>query len=177
MMPDRSGPGGDQVKVGLSVALLAMMAGGPAAAQSGSDGTGVVHGFSVTDGDTVKFGGQTVRLFGIDAPEKAQSCDDGRWYPGPLATRALIDIIAGRPVSCRWVNYGKSGLPEALCVAGEDDLGALMVSAGWAWAFTRDSDQYVDAERRAARRGVGVHAHRCAPPWEWRTRQGIGWGR
>jgi hypothetical protein len=29
-----------------------------------------------------------------------------------------------------------------------------MVSAGWAWAFTAFSDQYVDGERRAAARGV-----------------------
>jgi endonuclease YncB( thermonuclease family) len=42
----------------------------------------------------------------------------------------------------------------------------LMVSAGWAWAYIAFSDQYVDAERRAAARGVGVHAHRCQPPWE-----------
>jgi DNA-binding response OmpR family regulator len=44
-----------------------------------------------------------------------------------------------------------------------------MVSAGWAWAYTAFSDQYADAERRAAARGVGVYAHRCQPPWEWRA--------
>jgi hypothetical protein len=33
------------------------------------------------------------------------------------------------------------------------------------------SDRYVDAERRAAAREVGVHAHRCQPPWEWRARK------
>ena len=53
--------------------------------------------------------------------------------------------------------------------AGKDDLQALMVGAGWAWAYTAFSDQYVDAERRAAARGVGVHAHHCQPPWEWRA--------
>jgi endonuclease YncB( thermonuclease family) len=44
-----------------------------------------------------------------------------------------------------------------------------MVGSGWAWAYTRFSDQYVDAERRAARKALGVHAHRCVPPWEWRA--------
>jgi len=44
-----------------------------------------------------------------------------------------------------------------------------MVGAGWAWAYSAFSDQYVDAERRAAARGVGVHAHHCQPPWEWRA--------
>ena len=78
-------------------------------------------------------------------------------------------------MSCKQVDYdGKNNRPVALCFAGEDDRQALMVSAGWAWAYTQFSDQYVDAERRAARRGVGVHAHRCIPPWEWRARQRSG---
>ena len=45
-----------------------------------------------------------------------------------------------------------------------------MVSAGWAWAYLQYSRQYEDAERRAAARGVGVHAHQCEKPWEWRAR-------
>ena len=36
----------------------------------------------------------------------------------------------------------------ATCFAGNDDLQALMVGAGWAWAYTAFSGQYVDAERR-----------------------------
>ena len=60
----------------------------PAFAQTDSDtsDTGASHGFAVSDGDTVKFGRQRVRLFGIDAPEKGQPCDGGhgipvRWRP------------------------------------------------------------------------------------------------
>src|SRR3981081_3141065 len=34
---------------------------------SDTNGTGMSHGFAVSDGDTVKFGRQRVRLFGIDA--------------------------------------------------------------------------------------------------------------
>ena len=64
-----------------------------------TNGTGTLHGFAVSDGDTVKFGKQRVRLFGIDAPEKLQPCDGGHWYPGPLATKALVAFIAGVP--CR----------------------------------------------------------------------------
>jgi endonuclease YncB( thermonuclease family) len=39
------------------------------------------------------FGSQLVRLFSIDAPEKSQTSDDGRWHPGPLAKKALEDFI------------------------------------------------------------------------------------
>jgi endonuclease YncB( thermonuclease family) len=134
---------GVQVKVCLALILL-WTAAVPAFAQTDSDtgGTGTSHGFAVTDGDTVKFGRQRIRLFGIDAPEKAQSCDDGKWFPGPLATKALITFIAGRPVSCHQVDYDyKNNRPVAVCFAGKDDLQALMVSAGWAWAYTAFSDQ------------------------------------
>jgi len=73
----------------------------------------------------VKFDRQRVRLFGIDAPEKAQPCDDGQWYPSPLATKALVDFIAGRQVACHQVDYDwKNSRPVAVCFAGKDDLQA-----------------------------------------------------
>src|SRR5258707_13436008 len=97
-----------QVKVCLALIVL-WAAAVPAFAQSDSDtsGTGTSHGFAVSDGDTVKFGKQLIRLFGIDAPEKLQPCDDGKWFPGPMATAALIRIIARRPVSCRQVDHDR----------------------------------------------------------------------
>jgi endonuclease YncB( thermonuclease family) len=101
-----------------------------------------------------------------------QTCDNGAWLPGPLATQALINFIGGRQVECHQVDYDrKNKRPVSLCFAGSDDLQALTVSAGWAWAYIQFSGQYVDAERRAAARGVGVHAHHCQPPWEWRAQQ------
>ena len=120
--------------------------------------------FQIVDGDTVKFGPQLVRLFGIDAPEKGQTCDDGQWQPGPLAKKALEDFIAGRPVICKQVDYdARNNRPVAQCFAGEDDLQALMVAAGWAWSFGRYSERYAPEEKEAATRKAGVHAHRlCA---------------
>ena len=128
--------------------------------------------FQVVDGHTVKFGPQLVKMFGIDAPEKGQTCDDGQWQPGPLAKKALENFIAGRPVSCKQVDHdGRNNPPVAQCFAGNDDLQALMVAAGWAWSFGRYSDRYAPEEAEARRGMVGVHAHRCVPPWEWRAQQ------
>ena len=102
--------------------------------------------------------------------KKLQPCDDGKWFPGPLATKALIAFIAGRPVSCRQVDYDrKNNRPVAQCYAGDDDLQEQMVLAGWAWAYTQYSDRYVPEEKDAMARKVGVHAHRCQLPWEWRA--------
>ena len=108
---------GIQVKISLALIVL-LIAAVPAFAQTDSDtsGTGTSHGFAVSDGDTVKFGKQLIRLFGIDAPEKLQPCDDGKWFPGPLATKALVAFIAGRPVSCHQVDYDhKNNRPVAVC--------------------------------------------------------------
>lgn len=128
--------------------------------------------FQVVDGNTVRFGSQVVRLFAIDAPGKEQTCDDGQWHPGPLAKKALEEFIAGRPVNCKQVDVDtRSNRPVAQCFVGDDDLQAMMVSAGWAWSSGRYRDRYAPEEREAVIRKAGVHGHRCAPPSEWRTQQ------
>ena len=53
------------MKIGKFVTLVLVLASAPAAAQT------------VTDGDTLKQGGATYRLWGIDAPEAKQVCPDG----------------------------------------------------------------------------------------------------
>jgi hypothetical protein len=51
-------------------------------------------------------------------------------------TQLRADIIAGRPVTCKQVDYdARNSRPVAQCFAGEDDLQAMMVSAGWAWSL------------------------------------------
>lgn len=51
----------------------------------------------VTDGDTLKQGGVTYRLWGIDAPDAKQVCPDG-WPAGSLATTMLqAALTAGLP--------------------------------------------------------------------------------
>ncbi len=128
--------------------------------------------FQVVDGNTVRFGPQVVRLFAIDAPARGQTCDDGQWQPGPLARKALEEFIAGRPVTCKQVDVdARSNRPVAQCFAGDDDLQAMMVAAGWAWAFGPYRDRYAPEEREAAVRKAGVHGHRCVPPSEWRAQQ------
>jgi endonuclease YncB( thermonuclease family) len=53
----------------------------------------------VTDGDTIKLEGTTWRLWGIDAPETRQACDDG-WSAGVEATAAMRHLIEGKEVVC-----------------------------------------------------------------------------
>jgi endonuclease YncB( thermonuclease family) len=123
----------------------------------------------ITAGDRLKFGDQRVRLFGIDAPELTQTCDHGVWAAGRIAKEALRKLIADRPVRCEQVEWdGRNKGPISRCFVDDTDLSAAMVERGLAWASVRDSAVYVDVERRAATNGVGLHAHKCVPAWEWR---------
>ncbi len=110
----------------------------------------------------------TYRLWGIDAPETKQECPDG-WPAGRLATTKLLTLVQGRAVVCQEKDHDRYGRMVAICRAGAEDLGAIMVREGMAWAFLRYSQDYVQEEARARADGLGVHAHGCIPAWEWRA--------
>ena len=124
---------------------------------------------SITDGDTLKLNGVIYRLWGIDAPETKQDCPDG-WAAGRLATTHLQSLISGRSVICERKDTDRYGRTVAICRAGGEDLGAMMVRDGYAWAFLRYSSDYVDQEALAKADRLGVHAHDCVVAWEWRAR-------
>jgi len=46
-----------------------------------------------------------------------------------------------------------------------------MVCAGMALAFVRYSSDYVQAETQAKAQRLGLHAHDCIPPWDWRAQR------
>jgi endonuclease YncB( thermonuclease family) len=93
---------------------------------------------TVVDGDTIKLDVTTYRIWGIDSAETKQACGDG-WMAGKEATTAMLDLVRGRPIACEAKAKDRYGRTVALCRADGRDLGAAMVSAGMAWAFTRYS--------------------------------------
>lgn len=113
---------------------------------------------AVIDGDTIEVRGRRIRLHGIDAPEKDQRCHrNGRpWDCGREATAALDRLIGGRTVACTELDVDRYGRSVAQCILNGQDVNAWMVRNGWAVAYRRFSDAYVDAEAeaRAARRGI-----------------------
>lgn len=120
----------------------------------------------VIDGDTLDLDGERIRLFGIDAPERGQSC--GPRACGTTATEALADILSAGPVRCTPVSTDRYGRTVARCRAGRLDVNREMVRRGMAWAYRQYSEDYVPAEKAAKKARVGIWKHRSQPAWEYR---------
>jgi endonuclease YncB( thermonuclease family) len=76
--------------------------------------------------------------------------------------------MASGPIRCEDRGHDRYGRTIGLCRAGQQDLGAAMVSTGMAWAFTRYSSDYISQEKAAMSARLGVHAHDCMKAWDWR---------
>ncbi len=153
------------IGIGLVLCALAL---GPA-----SNGAEVVGPARVSDGDTLVIGGTHIRLFGIDAPEKAQICVDSRgrdWACGAAARERLTALVAGQRVHCDPVDRDRYDRTVARCRAGGVDLGGTMVSEGLAWAYVRYSEAYVGAEARARAAGLGFWKGQAQVAWSYRAR-------
>ncbi len=124
---------------------------------------------TVTDGETIRMGDVRIRLWGIDAPERDQTCGD--LPAGRMATGALAHVIGDRPVSCESVDTDRYGRTVATCAVDGEDLGSMMVRAGWARDYARYSGGHYRQDEDAARtRQRGMWAADCIAPWEWRRR-------
>lgn len=128
---------------------------------------------TVVDGDGVEIDGQKIRLFGIDAPEIGQYCkrpDGSRWRCGQYATVELDRMAGGRTVRCEVKDRDRYERPVAVCRVAGDDVAEGLVAGGWAVAYRRFSDAYVDEEAQAKSAGVGIWRGSFELPWKWRER-------
>lgn len=128
----------------------------------------------VIDGDTIEVSGTRIRLDGIDAPEGAQTCrrDSGIYLCGREATDALSNFANGKAVRCTPTGSDQFKRVLATCslTASGIDLGAWMVSQGFAFAFVRYSRRYTPEEQAAANARRGFWSGSFDYPWEYRAR-------
>lgn len=127
-------------------------------------------GQTIVDGDTLKLNGTTYRLWGMDAPETRQLCADG-WPAGRAALSFLRDLTRDKTIVCVAKTTDRYGRTVGICRADGVDLSGAMVAAGMALAYVRYSSDYVQQEAAARAARLGVHAHDCAPGWDWRAQQ------
>ncbi|MCJ2016397.1 thermonuclease family protein [Methylobacterium sp. E-065] len=127
---------------------------------------------TVIDGDTIEVQGARLHLYGIDAPETAQSCetDKGREYRcGREAARALRARIAGAVVTCERQEPAVAGRLVGLCHVHGEDLSAWMASQGFALASRNGTTAYVAQEGHAWATRRGIWAGTFEKPADWRN--------
>ena len=124
----------------------------------------------VIHGDTIEIAGQRIRLHGIDAPERGQTCDwPDKTIPfGDIAAYALTGTVVGQTVRCETRGKDRYGRWIATCFAGEVDIGQNVVYTGWALAYRKYSMDYVEAEDTARVAGRGLWRGKFVAPWDWR---------
>ena len=128
--------------------------------------------FIAVDGDSLRQGQQDFRLHGIDAVELHQSCTkNGRQYAcGQDARRVLDRLVRGQTLDCDLLDGDRYGRGVIHCRAGSLDINAEMVRLGWAVAYTRHSDLYLDEEAQARRNQHGLWQGSFERPEKWRER-------
>jgi endonuclease YncB( thermonuclease family) len=133
-----------------------------------------VNRYAVIDGDTFLFYPKTciftvlklgcppqlLRLEGVDAFERRQTCHDALdqvWPCGQIATDRLKQLVARPDFTCRIDREftDRHAREFSVCFADGRDVGATLVHEGLAFAYGRDR-QYLplENEAKAARRGA-----------------------
>ena len=118
------------------------------------------HGtLRVIDADTFDVGDTRVRLHGVDAPERHQTCLDAdgvEWDCGAWAIERARAHWEGREATCEALDTDRYGRTVARCEVGGEDIGALLVAGGMALAYREYSTDYVvqEAHAQGARAGL-----------------------
>lgn len=92
----------------------------------------------VVDGDTLYLSGTdtSIRLWGLDAPERHQS-------DGLAATRTLRRLTEGRSLTCKKIDNDRYGRIVGQCFRSDgSDVTALMIRSGTAREYLRYSGGY-----------------------------------
>jgi endonuclease YncB( thermonuclease family) len=112
-----------------------------------------------TDAATFVTAGATIRVLGVVPPPANQTChrtDGSDWPCGQAALTGLRRFLRGRDVECYYApSPGETDI-VAPCRVGPTDIGAWLLTEGWATPADTASDDYrKDAdEARCDRRGL-----------------------
>ena len=128
---------------------------------------------TVTDGDTIRIGEERIRFSGIDAPEMKQTClyQEIEFNCGEFSKNLLIEKIADQEVSCIRESKDQYGRTLAECFVGKESLSSYLVREGYAFAYRKYSDKFIDDEEYAQSKGNGMWSMEFILPWEYRRQK------
>ena len=123
----------------------------------------------VKDGDTIVVlhdgRGETIRLYGIDAPEKRQDF-------GNRAKQVLSGLVFGKIVEIKPMDTDRCGRTVAVVTIGMKTANEAMVEAGIAWVFEKYCHKafcngWRSIQEKAKAKRIGLWSHpKPIPPWE-----------
>ena len=126
----------------------------------------------VIDGDTINLNGEKIRFSGIDTPELKQFCvmDDKKDSCGLKAKQILVDKIGNLKVTC--IREGKDQYKRTLaeCFVNNESLSSYLVRSGYAFAYRRYSEKFIDDEDYAKSNKLGMWGMKFEFPWDWRRK-------
>ena len=124
----------------------------------------------VINGDTLALGGRAIKLYGVAAPYKSQTCADssGKGYKcGQQSISWLSNWLADNDVKCHILSEDDRGNAYGVCMLGPYDIGAALVNAGWAVADTRQTKIYLPYQEQAVVNRRGLWQGEFYMPWDW----------
>ena len=121
----------------------------------------------------MRVGATTVRLTGIEAPERDQVCTrpgNKRWRCGEAASAALGRLINGRALTCEVKGADAGGLASGICREGAAEINQALVRGGHVFAETGLLARYGAAEAEAKTAKAGIWSGDNERPGPWRTK-------
>ena len=122
---------------------------------------------------------QSIRLVGIDTPEKSRKKNEPGQPYSQKATKFLAGLVLGKQVSIE--SYGKDRYDRVLAVAyiGQTNVNLEMVNHGYAEVYRGkpapgfDNDPYWQAEAQAKSKKLNIWSlgEDYASPREWREKK------
>lgn len=130
----------------------------------------------VITGSLLGLNGLKIKLFGIDAPDRNQTCADhfGNSYScGSEAVLWLQNWLGEREVTCYILGDIQNSWATGTCFVEEAkyDIAAVVANAGWAVAYTQNTKVYVPYEQQARTNRRGLWQGTFYKPWDWRRIQ------
>ena len=125
---------------------------------------------TVIDGDTIRLGDVKIRFSGIDAPEINQTCvaSEGKVACGKISRDLLIEKVTNNKISC--TDEGKDFYGRVLgeCFVNGESLSAYLVREGFAFAYRKYSNKYIQDEEYAKFNKLGMWSMEFQYPWDYR---------
>jgi len=121
---------------------------------------------TIIDGDSLAVRGHEIRLLGVDAPERDQTCTRKgvEWRCGAESASALRNRLRGQTVMCSSTERDVHDRLLATCQVRGAEINRWLVEQGWAVSYGR----YYGEEQAAKRARRGIWSGTFVLPRDWR---------